>query len=92
MHFGLTVPHAGGRTPAHCLRFANPAEAVRCPDAGRLGAWRIGGIYAGHAVYAADKWVSGHPKSCPERGLWRDPRRDGPTGMVEVAILVALAG
>ena len=51
----------GAGTPVHCLRFANPAEAVRCPDAGRLGAWRLGGIYAGHAVYAADKWVSGHP-------------------------------
>ena len=21
------IPHAGGRTPAHCLRFAHPAEA-----------------------------------------------------------------
>ena len=25
---GFTSPHAGGRTPAHCLRFSNPAEAA----------------------------------------------------------------
>ena len=29
----VLVPHAGGRTPAHCLRFAHPAEANWRPEA-----------------------------------------------------------
>ena len=46
MHFGLRIPHAGGRTPAHCLRFAHPAEAdqrleVRKPANRYLGSIRF---------------------------------------------------
>ena len=29
-----------GRTPAHCLRFAHPAEALRRPEAGKVAVLR----------------------------------------------------
>ena len=45
MHFGLRVSHAGGRTPAHCLRFAHPAQATRRLEA-RV---RVGKAEAGRA-------------------------------------------
>ena len=53
VHFSPVIPHAGGRTPAHCLRFAHPAE----PD-WRLEARKFENLHLG-MEWNAMEWNDG---------------------------------